>query len=176
MSAAALTQGIAFDRWLAERAKPGDRVQARWTSNGARYQARAAIVRVNASSVRLRLLEGYAAGKTIRVPRFEADKWSESNGAFALDDDTGASGDSLRSRINNALALMARQIASRKEGDQGKDGEQPGSQLARRQRPTMNLKLAARGPPPRCGHPRANRGPLATQKTPRKETSHAPKT
>lgn len=72
---------------------PDDEVRARWTNSGHYFQARAAVVRVNLSTVRVRLLErvvhpaslygsGYGIGHEIVVPRVAAQRWSANNGAF----------------------------------------------------------------------------------------------
>lgn len=65
--------------------KAGDAVEARWTNCGSAYRAAAEVVRVNRSSVRVLVREGYLAGRTISVPLFRSmsSRWSASNGVFA---------------------------------------------------------------------------------------------
>lgn len=65
--------------------KPGDPVVANWTNSGCAYGARAEVVRRNAKSVRVRLVEAtgsYAAGREIVCPRLafgSIDRWSANN-------------------------------------------------------------------------------------------------
>ena len=92
---------VSFEEGL----KLGDTIEARWTNCYCYYQARAEIVRVNAKSVRVRLLEavpaawgpdGYPAGFEISIPRFNPlspgrGRWSINNGVFPIDKSSPAS-------------------------------------------------------------------------------------
>lgn len=71
--------------------KPGSIVLARWTNSGRYFKGKATVVRVNAQSVRVRLLEkvgvdfygGYPEGREIVCPRLAVGsglaKWSANN-------------------------------------------------------------------------------------------------
>jgi hypothetical protein len=60
----------------------GASVEARWTSSGNHYSARATVERLNVKSVRVRLdeaIEGYPVGWSIVCPRPLAKTWSWNN-------------------------------------------------------------------------------------------------
>ncbi len=69
---------LAFETALA----PGMKVEARWTNCHNYYGEPAEIVRVNRSSVRVRVLAGYLAGRETSMPRMFGNKWSANNGVF----------------------------------------------------------------------------------------------
>ncbi len=80
----------AFDRSL----KAGSIVEVRWTNSHRYYAARGEVVKINAKSLRVRLLEAvtgvegdifvYPVGRTIVVPRQYQARWSANNGVFPL--------------------------------------------------------------------------------------------
>lgn len=90
------------DNWYLEQItfeaalQPEQVVEARWTSNHCYYIAKATVVRVNGSSVRVRLVESversgdvpYQAGREIVVPRatnvkgWPVREFSANNGVF----------------------------------------------------------------------------------------------
>lgn len=68
--------------------RPGDVVDATWSSCYSVYSGRCEVVRVNRASVRVRLLEsvmthrgvvGYPAGHELVIPRFHSRTWGYSN-------------------------------------------------------------------------------------------------
>jgi hypothetical protein len=60
-------------------------VEARWTNSHAYYAEPAEVVRVNRSSVRVRVLDGYLKGREIPLPLIFANGWSQNNGSFTFD-------------------------------------------------------------------------------------------
>jgi hypothetical protein len=61
---------------------PGSLITARWTWSGGIYAEPAQVLRVNQASVRVRILNGYLAGRETTMPRMFANKWSLNNGVF----------------------------------------------------------------------------------------------
>ena len=72
-----------FKTWVnwERNLKPGDKVLRRWTWSNGYYSAPAEVVKVNFASVRVRVLSGYLAGRSVPSPRL----WNET-GSFR---DTG---------------------------------------------------------------------------------------
>ena len=82
-----------FKTWVnwERNLKPGDKVLRRWTWSNGYYSAPAEVVKVNFASVRVRVLSGYLAGRSVPSPRL----WNET-GSFR---DTGLT-------PNNCLAPL----------------------------------------------------------------------
>lgn len=76
-----------------DECKPGIVGIARWTANFNYYDAKAEVITVNKSSIRVRLLEPsvggiYAAGTELVLPRCAfhcLTRWSQSNGFFCAE-------------------------------------------------------------------------------------------
>lgn len=74
---------LAWERSL----KPGDIVMARWTSCYTAYSCRSEVVRVNQSSIRIRLVNDisykdeclYESGRSFSLPRIYNPRWSSCN-------------------------------------------------------------------------------------------------
>jgi hypothetical protein len=74
----------------------GQMIEARWTACHGYFTGQAEVVRVNRTSVRVRLLHdvgdgAYAAGREVVLPlpfRSGANRWSFNNGAFPPPADT----------------------------------------------------------------------------------------
>ena len=58
---------LTIEAWLDSTAKPGDIVEARWTNSFTAYGAKASIVKINRSSVRVKMLDGHLEGREIHA-------------------------------------------------------------------------------------------------------------
>jgi len=72
--------------------REGDTVLARWTSSYNVYQAKCKIIRINAKSMNVQIIDGmenYPAGWRLNIPRTtNTSQWSWNRGVFPFD--TGA--------------------------------------------------------------------------------------
>jgi len=94
---------------MAESLTVGMVVEARWTNSHNYYAEPAEVVRVNRSSVRVRVLDGYLKGREIPLPLIFANGWSQSNGSFTFDAEAHATRKAEHARLDAKLAeILAR--------------------------------------------------------------------
>lgn len=84
-------------------------VEARWTNSHSYYAEPAEVVRVNRSSVRVRVLDGYLKGREIPLPLIFANGWSQNNGSFTFDAAAHEARKAQAARLDAKLAeILAR--------------------------------------------------------------------